>query len=998
MPFGTAVSFMFSTRRCCFLLLCLLVQAVPLCRLPAQTATNNEPDNLPAGIAVWDDTIYISDADNSEIVIRLPGEEKFETFLKDPRIAAPRGLAVDETYLYIADPLAHQVFRVNRITKDVLPLFPPGTPVAPIDLTSVPSFVESTDKITSYPSLAVLDSATDSTIILTPYNDNKYLESSLGRPFTSASAIARFGARLLVTDPGASALYERSTSGDWQDIRSEQTSRSFASANGLPRATGYFFPSISHPQSATGYGDFVYVVQNNLLYAYLPTQDRLIALEGRTAPPHGFSRVIVSPINDQLYLLGNSFKELTTWPIKLPVAVEVTAGGDLSTPLAALYKYLWDQGSLPTVTVTIPSADGSQVACMTAACLVEHVRLLLPRMNSTMERLLCQMNPGLCSSEVTPRLAPGSSIRLPDAPSEPHLSYEAMVVDGQHSLGAYLDRLIPDPTLRASITSSFIASLNKVPDRDLGTIPPKGESLTLPVQYNRYFLAVDKHELYSRGSALAALLTRYKTLSISPFGATSKPLGDSGVAPEIAKHSISELALLREKAFVNLGYDPRHAIAYGRANLVPVLIDEASLDCQHPVFFGGAQDDRAFTDVECATQKSAQTPTFVDWNMSDSHHGTCVASIVGGRSAPYGQSLAPGAELGHLTIGEMTHENLIGFYRKELQPFVVNISYGDTAVTAENVWQNLISQTLDGQSVLFVAAAGNEAGLLRDKGDYPAILAREFPNVISVGALDKDGQKAWSDSATGEASNTGYKVELMAPGELVPCATDVYQGTALYSAPAGTSFAAPLVSAVAALLLEKRLVPTEVKARLLATADPITEARDGQPLALFGRLNVENALLNPKVYHVIYEASSCLEGSTDESGRCHLDVDLVSPPPTLVSVDPDDALSTPVPVVFSYLLSIRHGSLDPSGKRLFRLVSFTKGNSGANSTIELKRDVRLSGCVKVKSHQTGQTLLLAFGNSCPEAENASDPSTVLSDAYFLIAPTLGAARVGQDHH
>jgi Subtilase family len=954
-----------------------------------------EPQIIPAGIAVWDRIVYMSDTTNNSIVTRSADQASFELFLRDPKLQSPRGLAIDATFLYIADPVAHQVFRVNRSTKELLPLFPPNTPVTPIDLVSVPTVVDNTAKLSTIPSLAVLDSSTNSTVILTPYSDNNYLESSLGHQSGTPLAISRFGGRLLITASDTNTLYEGGATGSWEDVREEHTARSFAGANGLPRAPGYFFPDIQRPQSATGFEDFIYIVQGHRVYAYLPGQDRLISLIGKRPPPESLSRISVDTASNQLLLAGDSPDKLVNWPIKVPITVEVTAEGDVSTPLAELYTYLWDQGSLPTVSVELPISDGKHPTCRVPGCLVETVRALIPQMNAPMESLLCKLNPRLCTPKGMTSFRGGTSIRIPDAPFETYVAYAPIVFDGHRTLREYLTQLVPDDDLREPFTSNYVATYNTSAIPAVDSIPRKGLRLTLPVQHNRYFLSVNRSELFSSSSGLAELVTKYNTLSISPYGTGSRPAGSSDTAPEQAKHNIADLSIQRGATLSNLGYDVGHSASYGRANTVPVLIDEGQLDCQHPVFFGANSDDRAFDGPDCSNQKQASTPTFVDWSMSDPHHGTCVASIVGGRSAPYGPSLAPGAELGHLTQGDMTKTNLYNFYLKEKQPFIVNISNADSLVTAANKWRNLVSDTLGGQNVLFIAAAGNEAGLLKTKGDYPALMAREFPNVISVGALDKTGQTFWRGTS-GEASNTGFKVELMAPGEAVPCAIDVSQGIALYSSVSGTSFAAPLVASVAALMLDKHMSPTEVKARLLATADPINERRNNEPLALFGRLNIENALLNPKVFHLNYKAPACIEGVSDSPGNCHADLDLLEQP-SLTFVDPVEDLPTTIPVVFNYLLSIRKGSIDANSKQLFRLVLFTKGTNGSNSTIDLRTDVDLNGCMKVRSRQTGHKLILSFGNSCDDARLATDPTSILSDVNLLIAPTLGGAIVGPDH-
>ena len=126
------------------------------------------------------------------------------------------------------------------------------------------------------------------------------------------------------------------------------------------------------------------------------------------------------------------------------------------------------------------------------------------------------------------------------------------------------------------------------------------------------------------------------------------------------------------------------------------------------------------------------------------------------------------------------------------------------------------------EGVIVVAAAGN-TGQLGTQRAYPA----SFDGVISVGASNRQ-------DAGDEVSQFGAKVDVGAPGaELIsldPSRYDPSRGmeSQVYSQPiSGTSFAAPIVSGVVALMIEQRareglppLRPDEVKQRLVETADP----------------------------------------------------------------------------------------------------------------------------------------------------------------------------------
>ncbi len=138
------------------------------------------------------------------------------------------------------------------------------------------------------------------------------------------------------------------------------------------------------------------------------------------------------------------------------------------------------------------------------------------------------------------------------------------------------------------------------------------------------------------------------------------------------------------------------------------------------------------------------------------------------------------------------------------------------------------------KGILFVAAAGNDSNDNDASPTYPATYNLE--NVISVAATDKRDRLA---SFSSYGKNT---VHLSAPGVAVYSTVPAAHGT--YASFSGTSMATPHVSGAAALLwsANPQWTFTEIKERLLATADPIRILKN--KTAAGGRLNVNNAILN----------------------------------------------------------------------------------------------------------------------------------------------------------
>lgn len=140
---------------------------------------------------------------------------------------------------------------------------------------------------------------------------------------------------------------------------------------------------------------------------------------------------------------------------------------------------------------------------------------------------------------------------------------------------------------------------------------------------------------------------------------------------------------------------------------------------------------------------------------------------------------------------------------------VINLSlsgYGDFAEIRDAV---AYARSRD---VLIVAAAGNRDDL-EPVPSFPA----SYDGVVGVGSIDIEGVRA-------RGSQVGPYVDLVAPGQDVVGASRV----AGHDYWAGTSFAAPFVSGVAALVraAHPELSAPEVARRLLATADPAPGGKD----------------------------------------------------------------------------------------------------------------------------------------------------------------------------
>jgi type VII secretion-associated serine protease mycosin len=227
-------------------------------------------------------------------------------------------------------------------------------------------------------------------------------------------------------------------------------------------------------------------------------------------------------------------------------------------------------------------------------------------------------------------------------------------------------------------------------------------------------------------------------------------------------------------------------------------------------------------------------------------HGTAVAGIIAGLPDGAGgvQGLAPGATIIPVRVSEDTDgtgRQQAPRSRSSADAFAAAITWAAGPANADVINISLVMPQPDPavrdavaaairSGVVVVAAAGNggaDAGVA-----YPA----GFPGVVGVAAVAADGELA-------DYSQPGPHVDIAAFGDQVTALSPV-RG---YRPVQGTSFAAPFVSATAALLRERFPGDSgeEIVDRLLRSADP---APGGARSARYGV-----GLLNP--YRALAEAA-----------------------------------------------------------------------------------------------------------------------------------------------
>jgi cyanobactin maturation PatA/PatG family protease len=230
-------------------------------------------------------------------------------------------------------------------------------------------------------------------------------------------------------------------------------------------------------------------------------------------------------------------------------------------------------------------------------------------------------------------------------------------------------------------------------------------------------------------------------------------------------------------------------------------------------------------------------------NGSMSGHGTHVASIIFGQhNSSELRGIAPqcrglivpifgdnNKKLSQLDLSRAIEQAV------NAGAHIINISAGQLTDNGEaEGWLDRAVQLCKDHNVLIVAAAGND-------GCECLHVPASLPTVLAVGAMNDQG-KPIDFSNWGESyQNQG----ILAPGEHILGAKPG-GGTQKLS---GTSFATPIVSGVAALLLSLQVQrgetpdPAKVRAVLLETAIPCTDKdTDDISRCLLGKLNISGAL------------------------------------------------------------------------------------------------------------------------------------------------------------
>lgn len=238
----------------------------------------------------------------------------------------------------------------------------------------------------------------------------------------------------------------------------------------------------------------------------------------------------------------------------------------------------------------------------------------------------------------------------------------------------------------------------------------------------------------------------------------------------------------------------------------------------------------------------------------DPAHGTGVAGIVAaGRGNDIGiDGIASSVQIMTLRAvpnGDERDKDVANAIRYAVDhgAHIINMSFGKAYSPEKGVVDDAVRYA-DERGVLLVHAAGNDAKDLATERNFPNrtyLSGGAAVNWLEVGASDWRGP----DQLAAPFSNYGgQQVDVFAPGSQILSTAPGNE----YEAASGTSFAAPVVSGIAALLMSyfPELTATDVRRIIKDTATPLGDRMVQRPgaeepeLVRFGDLSITGGIVN----------------------------------------------------------------------------------------------------------------------------------------------------------
>lgn len=328
---------------------------------------------------------------------------------------------------------------------------------------------------------------------------------------------------------------------------------------------------------------------------------------------------------------------------------------------------------------------------------------------------------------------------------------------------------------------------------------------------------IEVEEHLRLGNAIIAELTPAQIRTIADRDDVIRIEGEKTMALELDQSAVTVRVIEARQ---------QHLVGTGKGVIVAVL--DGEVDANHPDLQGRVVHKRNYTDEA--------------WG-NPSKHGTHVAGIIAGNGSKY-NGMAPEAIIWNYKIypsqetqskeGSRSADAIEDAVKDKAQ--VISCSWGisGTALDGKSVWA-VTAERATKLGVVLVKSAGNsgpEERTITSPADAQG-------DVIVVGAANREGNGITEFSSRGPTADNRPKPDISAPGEKIVSAKEGGD----YRSLSGTSMAAPHISGIAAVMLERnpRLKPFQIKQILSNSAKQLNADFDRNTQGM-GLVDVVNAI------------------------------------------------------------------------------------------------------------------------------------------------------------
>ena len=366
---------------------------------------------------------------------------------------------------------------------------------------------------------------------------------------------------------------------------------------------------------------------------------------------------------------------------------------------------------------------------------------------------------------------------------------------------------------------------------------PDTSSINVIISYRAAPTASDVNDLMALGIPGGTIFRRLPMLVVNATPSQIKAIAALPVVRSV--YTNRTLGFFDQESRALIGLDevaadpalphPGGAVLSGAGTTIAVL--DSGVDATHPDLpFGTKVIGNVRLNAATGTAPGFVHPAPVE-GIRDTDlvlgHGTSVASVAAGTGTASGganRGVAPGAPILGLSAGDLYIINVLEGFDYVLDNAarygvrVINCSWGTEGFFDPDDPVNIATRLLYDAGITVVFAAGNNGPSPDTLNQYSVA-----PWVIGVGSSGKDGRLS-SFSSRGIFEELLYHPALIGPGEnIVAASPAVLNGGAYYAVESGTSFAAPHVAGVVALMLQANpaLAPGDIKRILMQTATPI---------------------------------------------------------------------------------------------------------------------------------------------------------------------------------